>query len=181
MKQIENPKQGASVKQIGTGMIIMGWLLALLLLTFFFDSILKDRANPNNAKVVEQQRGNQELVLRENANRQYVASGTLNGVATEFLVDTGASQIAISIELANRANLELGEVISVQTAGGVVQAWITRAREINIGPLRFTDVAVLVTEGLDNQALLGMNALSGVDFSREDGLLILQQRGFDQR
>ncbi len=164
-----------SVRQLGAGMIVLGWAMALLLLFWVFDSLLAHRANPNNAASVQDQSENSELILQANYNNQYVATGQLSGVPADFLLDTGATLVAVPFPLAQAAGLELGRSVSVETASGVAEARLTTIPEIEIGPLLFRDVSAVAIEGLGGQVLLGMNALADLTIIQQGSQLILRQ------
>ena len=165
------------VRQIGTGMIIAGWLIAFALIAYAFDGIVSKQINPNDERSVTSQRGNSELVLRANRQNQYLATGLLNGVTAEFLLDTGASRVAVSTALARAAGLELGRPVAVETAAGITTAYTTVVPRIDLGPLEFRNIDAVVIDDLRGYVLLGMNALSDLTFIQRDDRLVLRTQG----
>jgi aspartyl protease family protein len=90
-------------------MTIAAWALALGLLTWLFAGFLERRDNPNLDAVGSlTQEGARELVLRRNPSGHYIAKGRINGHPVSFLVDTGATDVAVPEGLARRIGLELG-------------------------------------------------------------------------
>ena len=164
----------SDLRRSGWWLTVAGWSLGFVLLVMFFGGYLDRRRNPNSLTVVQAQSDNGVLELRANQNGQYLATGTINGIVVEFLLDTGATDVALSEEMAALANIAKERATMVQTAGGLSQAWQARAERIVIGPLAFNDVRVLIVEGLSGAVLLGMNALQGVTFSQSEGLLLLR-------
>lgn len=160
----------------GGWMMALGWALAMLLLTLIFNGLLEDRQNPNRLSVLQNQTGGR-LSLRANHNGQYFAEGRMNGVPVKFLLDTGATTVAVSPKVAERAGLRLGASVAVQTAAGTAAAHATRIRRLELGHLLFTDLAAVVIPDGSDVVLLGMNALGELDMTQEDGKLILQKPG----
>ncbi|MDM5148115.1 TIGR02281 family clan AA aspartic protease [Candidatus Persebacteraceae bacterium Df01] len=154
-------------------MIVLGWSVALLLLTMLFNGYLNERANPNRITVLSKQSG--ELVLHANNLGHYLAEGYLNGLQVTFLLDTGATQIAVPKSIAARAGLNPGTIVGVQTAAGPANAHNTRIRRINVGQLQFSDMRGVIIPSGDNMVLLGMNALGDLDIIQRDGALILKK------
>ena len=88
----------------------------------------------------------------------FYLTGRINGTDVAFLVDTGASTIAIGETLAQQ--LDLGPCRSRQysTAAGTVRGCEASASEVEVAGLRLSDVPVAVLPGADT-VLLGMNVL----------------------
>ena len=162
---------------LGRGMMVMAWVLLLVLLAGLFQGVLEQRVNPNAEPRVEVAvDGAQEVVLRRNAQGHYVVSGEIDGRPVVFLVDTGATDVALPEGLAVRLGLRrLGGGIS-RTANGPVAVWRTRLREVSIGPLRVRDVpaSIVPSMGEDDQVLLGMSVLKRLDLTQREGRLTLR-------
>jgi aspartyl protease family protein len=67
------------------------------------------------------------IELQRGSDGHFHWPGTLNGIAVDFLVDTGATGTAIPQGLAERAGLVAEGSMRSSTAGGVVQGTIARA------------------------------------------------------
>ncbi len=92
----------------------------------------------------------------------YYLSAKVNGVATDFVVDTGATDIVLTRDAARAAGLELDELAYVgraQTANGEVRTAPVRLREISVGPISDSNLRAWVNEGEMDQSLLGMSYL----------------------
>ncbi|MEK8016693.1 MAG: hypothetical protein VSS75_007475 [Candidatus Parabeggiatoa sp.] len=79
-----------SSQGLGKGMIYAAWLLALGLLTLFFNHFLDKENNPNQELTTRAyQDGSHEVILQRNRNGHYVASGTINGKPVVFFWTRG--------------------------------------------------------------------------------------------
>ena len=97
----------------------------------------------------------------------------VNGRAVEFLVDTGATRSALPGPMAERLGLERQGEVRSSTAGGVVQGWEARVDLALEGGLQAERLRVTVLPGLA-APLLGMDVLSRLHFSQQDGVLRLE-------
>ena len=93
---------------------------------------------------------------------QYWVNGDVNGAIVPFLVDTGASQVALRLQDATAAGVrerDLVYSVTVQTANGETRAAPVRLRALQVGPITLRDVdALVVRDGL-SVSLLGMSFL----------------------
>jgi clan AA aspartic protease (TIGR02281 family) len=124
-----------------------------------------------------EQEAPRELVLRRQASGQYLAQGYVNGVAARFLVDTGATTVAIPAELASRAGLRQGRQQIANTAGGQTVAYQTTVAELRVGDLSARNVrAHVVPELAGHYVLLGMSFLVGYDLHQGGERLVIRER-----
>ncbi len=94
---------------------------------------------------------------------QFAIDATVDGVAVHFLLDTGASGIALSKRDAGRLGLDAKDLRYTgifSTANGTTRAAPVTLDSIAIGPLSATNVSAWVNEGDLDQSLLGMSYLS---------------------
>ena len=154
-------------------MAALAWLVIAVGFFWFFAHWDQQQHNPNPARVVDRQQG--ELVLKRNIAGHYVAAGEINGEAVTFLVDTGASQVALGQSLAKTLRLKQGMPLTLQTANGPVAGYQTRLDRVRIGPLEAREVRAVVTEGIrDDTVLLGMTFLKRVEFTQRGDTLVLK-------
>ncbi|MGB5427904.1 MAG: TIGR02281 family clan AA aspartic protease, partial [Gammaproteobacteria bacterium] len=85
----DTDQTAASTKTIGRGMVIAAWIILLLLLTVFFNDHLDRQNNPNRQLATITTGGTPEVQLQRNRHGHYVASGSINGPAVDFMLDTG--------------------------------------------------------------------------------------------
>ena len=117
--------------------------------------------------------------LKASQGGHYIVSAEINGTSVTVLVDTGATQVALSYEDAADIGLRPGSLdynVPVSTANGIAQAARVRIDQISIDGIEVEDVDGLVLpEGALRGTLLGMSFLSRLDsFKIEDGVLILK-------
>ncbi|QPF71928.1 clan AA aspartic protease [Roseateles sp. DAIF2] len=113
------------------------------------------------------------IVLQRGADGHFHWPGRINGVAVDFLVDTGASSTALPQELAERAGLKALGAVRSHTAGGVAQGWMARADVELQGGVRAQQLPVTVLPQL-GAPLLGMDLLSKLRFTQGDGRLTIE-------
>ena len=118
------------------------------------------------------------VVLEQQRSGHYVAEGEINGQAVTFLVDTGATDVALPESVARALGLEFGPRVRVMTAAGPSTAWMTRLNEVKVGGIRRTNVRATITSGEFDGVLLGMSFLKHYSLQQQDGKLIIKQ---DQR
>ena len=110
----------------------------------------------------------------------YKTGGLINGKSVEFLVDTGATVIAMSRPAADRLQIqyrETGTPIQVSTASQLQKAWKVKLNSVTVGgiTLHRVDGTVIDTEH-DQAILLGMSFLNRVKFSQDQGLVVLEAK-----
>lgn len=110
------------------------------------------------------------IEIRRGSDGHYHWPGSVNGVAVDFLVDTGATTTALPRSLAQRAGLRSEGHMTSSTAGGLVRGEVARANIALEGGVRATGVRVAVLPGLE-APLLGMDLLSRLHWTQRGGIL----------
>ena len=171
------PNQKPPGRSIGKGMLIVSFSLGLVALTIFFDGVLQSQSNPNNEpEFNETDNGIREVVLQRNRQGHYVANGTINGVPVTFLLDTGATDVAIPADIARKAGLKQGYINQAATANGIIQVYSTTLDELQLGNIRLHDIKASITPSMGGETiLLGMSALKQVEFTQRGSNLTLRQ------
>ncbi|MGX5172964.1 retropepsin-like aspartic protease family protein [Aliikangiella sp. IMCC44653] len=109
----------------------------------------------------------------------YFTSGLINGVATQFLVDTGASHVAMNESTAQSIGLNYrqnGVPSIVLTASGRARAWEVVLNQVNVGGIQLSQVSGMVIQGAGpDQVLLGMSFLSRVKMENKGETLHLSK------
>ena len=119
--------------------------------------------------------GSAMVVLEQDRNGHYLAEGQINGRSVTFLVDTGATDVALPESMARALGLEFGPRVKVMTAAGPANAWVTRLNEVTIGGLRRENVRATITDGEFNGILLGMSFLRHYSLQQQDGELVIRE------
>jgi aspartyl protease family protein len=163
-------------RRLGKGMWIVMWLLVLGLLTLVFDSMLEKQRNPNTEPTSYSDGAVREVVLQRNRYGHYIANGTINGSQVEFLLDTGATSVAVPADIASRLGLREGAQVQFQTANGSTYGYLTWLDHVGLGEIRLDDVRASINPSMDGDSvLLGMTFLKHLEFTQRGDTLILRQ------
>ncbi|KSR38915.1 retropepsin-like aspartic protease family protein [Pseudomonas aeruginosa] len=169
-------RQGAPGQRLGRIMLVLAWIAGLALATRYFGLWEDRQRNPNQTPQSIHGDGYVELRLASSRQGHYLLNGQVNGEAVTFLLDTGATQVAVPQALAERLALERGAPITLSTANGRATGWRTRLDRLQLGDIRLSGVAALIVPGMDgDEVLLGMSALKQLEFTQRDGTLVLRQ------
>lgn len=159
-------------------MVGAAWIAALIFLTYLFQQFLDGQYNPNQALDETLQPGEiREVVLERNAQGHYVANGLINGQRATFLLDTGATDVAIPESLADRLRLPRQTGGFSQTANGRVAVWGTTLNTVQLGVIRLNHVRATIVPSMqaDAPVLLGMSFLKQLELIQREGRLTLRQ------
>ena len=121
----------------------------------------------------------QSISISADAQGQYRVQGFINQRPASFLVDTGASVVAMSSEHAVSLGIDyqMGQRGSVVTAQGEVAARFITLPSVNIGGVQAHNVAATVIDGrYPVEILLGMSFLNQVEMRNTGGVLTLRRR-----
>jgi aspartyl protease family protein len=119
------------------------------------------------------------VTLYSNPAGHYLTEGQINGATLKFLVDTGASTIALNGGDAKYAGIDYkkGERIAMSTANGQVIGYRVVVNTLKMGSLILNQVDAVVLEGGSPPVvLLGMSALNRLDMKREGIALTLTKK-----
>ena len=123
--------------------------------------------------------GGSSVVLSPDTRGQYVTVGAVNGKAVRFLVDTGATWVALGTKLANQLGIPYrhGRAITVSTANGKVSAFVIVLDSVRVGGLTLDQVEAAVTDGMNDWdgVLLGMSFIGRLSMLRDGQSLRLSQ------
>lgn len=155
-------------------MIILGWALLFAVVMYFFHHMFYVPEVSRSMAFVED--GRKKVSIEADAFGHYSSHGNINGVPVVFVLDTGASEVALPREVANAAGLELGRELEARTANGTARAWATRIERLEFAGLGFRNVKAIVLENMDEEMVLfGMNAIRGLDMAQSGGVLVLSR------
>jgi aspartyl protease family protein len=122
--------------------------------------------------------GAQTVTLSAGHGGHFMADGQVNGGSMRFVVDTGATSIAIPASDANRLRIDYqrGRRVSTQTANGVAPAYLITLDTVRIGGIELNNVEAIVIEQGLAIGLLGNSFLSRTEMRREGQTMILTKR-----
>jgi len=117
--------------------------------------------------------------LRRSNDGHFYVRAEADGATIRFMVDTGASMVALTQSDAERIGIDVAELsftIPVRTANGMTRAAAIRIGEMRVGAITMTDVrAAVMSDASLGASLLGMSFLERLDgFSFEGDTLVLQ-------
>jgi aspartyl protease family protein len=118
------------------------------------------------------------VTLAPDASGHYITLGSINGQAIRFMVDTGATAVALGLSDARRLgiNYRAGTPIRMRTANGIGQGYQVRLESVTLGNLRLSGIDAVVMEAELPIALLGMSFLNRTDMRQDAGNLVLTRR-----
>ena len=153
----------------GRVMFLLTWIILLFLLFVFFYYYEKA-----DSKVYLST--HHEFILSADSAGHYRLKGRINELPVEFLVDTGATLVAIPQNIAERLHLNGKYPVTIATANGEVSGSLTRLEQLSFGEFVLLDVkAVIIPASTDETVLLGMNVLSQFNMQQEDKRLLLKK------
>jgi len=120
----------------------------------------------------------QSVTLAADARGHFITEGAINGNPVRFLVDTGATVVALSAAEAVRLGIDYrkGQRGMSSTAGGMVPTYRVRLDSVRLGGIEISGVdGVVLEHGLDI-ALLGMSFLNRVEMQRDGHTMVLIRR-----
>lgn len=121
-----------------------------------------------------------QLSIAQGQGGHYWVAGSINGQPVQFLVDTGATSVAINEIQARRLGIDYrvgGRQIAVSTASGTAKAWRINLNSVKVGTIDVLGVeAVVVEGGSPSEALLGMSFLGRVSWREDQGVLKLESK-----
>lgn len=176
-KDATDPSNNNPTRSMGLGMTVIAWVILLGMLVVYFTGEEKRQANPNQQPNTEIIDGQQTLVLQANRQNHFVVTGKVNGSKAMLLLDTGATRVAVPEDMAQALGLVKGRPGYAQTANGQVRTYSTRIDRLEMGNIVLLNVAADINPGMNgmNGLLLGMSALSQIEFTQRDGQLFLTQ------
>jgi len=80
---------------MGKNMMIIAWIIAIALATWFFGNLEEERYNPNQSPSSFSERDIVKVELERNRYGHYVTTGVIDNQEVVFLLDTGATRVAI--------------------------------------------------------------------------------------
>jgi aspartyl protease family protein len=122
--------------------------------------------------------GSGTIVMTGDNQGHFYATGSVNGTAVRFLVDTGATMVSLGAGDARRIGLDFnrGQKGMTQTANG--QALVSKVKldTVRIGDVTLHNVDALIHQNEMPVALLGMSFLNRMEMQRDGNTMTLRKR-----
>jgi aspartyl protease family protein len=122
---------------------------------------------------------NSPVSLYADSQGHFSGNLSINGASLKYLVDTGASTVALNSGDAKFAKIdyEKGEKAQASTANGVIEVYLVKLNTLKIGTIILNNVEATVHEGgSPSVVLLGMSALNKLDMKRENSIMTLTKK-----
>ncbi len=139
--------------------------------TSFSQDFSKNETSVNSPK--------KSLNLLRQPDGMYRVRGTINNISVMFLVDTGATSIAMNHLTAQKIGVPFrtGEKIRAATASGIVEAFRVNLSSVRVGDLELKNVEGAVIVGSQpDQVLLGMSFLGQFKIEHNGANMIIEPR-----
>lgn len=157
-------------RQLGAAFLVVGWIAAIALVAMLLNHAVFGTKKPS---ISETDAGKQITITRD-SDSHFRIKGSINGIPVTFLIDTGATSVAVSTELASKAHLTKQAELTAETASGNSMGYFTMIDTLNIGGVDVHNIsAVIIPDYPSNQALLGMNVLSKFIIQQQDNIMVL--------
>ena len=115
-----------------------------------------------------------------NQRGMFLSIGSINGQAIRFLVDTGATTVAMSSVQAKKLNINYrldGKPTTARTASGIAKAYQVNLNSVKVGEIEQKNVVGLVIDGaFPKEILLGMSFLNRLKVEKTGGAMTLESR-----
>ena len=123
-------------------------------------------------------RNSKRVTLMADSRGHFVNSGTINGQVMQYMVDTGASTVAIGRTDADRMGLQYqnGQQVRMGTANGVGQGWRIKLDSVRIGDVEVFGVDAVITSQPMTYVLLGNSFLTEFQMTRINDQMVLEKR-----
>ncbi|CAM3789740.1 retropepsin-like aspartic protease family protein [Rheinheimera salexigens] len=172
-----NNRRINSSKGFAKGFSIIAWLLLMAMLYLFFQDAIDAQLNPNqqlNSSIGT--KGEVRTVLIRNRAGHYVGTALVNQHPIDFMLDTGATTVAITVEAARQLGMPQGQAMQVNTANGLTTAYRSQIAQLQLGDIILYNIPASIVPNLaGTEILLGMSALKQLEFHQQGNQLTLIQ------
>ncbi len=154
-------------------MMLLFWVLLMAVGTWWVHSGWQAMLHPNT-HILDAAEPGKPLTLKRNRAGHFEAPGFINGHAVTFLLDTGATYVAVPAHLADELELEPGRSTWFHTANGRVKGALTHLDEVRLGGIHMADVQGSISpESEQDVVLLGMSFLGLLNIQIQQGEMTL--------
>jgi aspartyl protease family protein len=119
-----------------------------------------------------------KIVLTAGSGGHFLTPGAINGRPTQFLVDTGATSVSMSVQEAERLGIDYkkGQLGRSSTANGTVTTYLVKLASVRIGDVEVYDIDGNVVPAGMPYILLGNSFLTRFQMTRQNDQLVLERR-----
>ena len=122
--------------------------------------------------------GNTRIVLPAGSGGHFMTQGAINGRTVTFMLDTGATSVALSAADAERIGLvyKNGAPVQVSTANGIVTGYRVRLDSVRVGDVDVAGVDAVVSPQSMPYVLLGNSFINRFSMRRDSDQMVLEKR-----
>ena len=122
--------------------------------------------------------GGREIVIAAGPGGHFITAGSINGRSVRFMVDTGATVLALGRDEAQRLGLDLSTARPAvsETANGPITVQMITLTRVRVGDVEVANVAAMVVPAAMPYVLLGNSFLTRFQMRRENDVMRLEQR-----
>ncbi|WP_422823165.1 retropepsin-like aspartic protease family protein [Variovorax ureilyticus] len=122
--------------------------------------------------------GGTRIVLPVSSGGHFLTQGAINGRTVSFMLDTGATAVAMSMADAQRIGLDYtkGTPVQMNTANGVAPGYRVRLNSVRVGDVEVYDVDAVVSQQPMPYILLGNSFISRFSMRRDADQMVLEKR-----
>lgn len=122
--------------------------------------------------------GSSRIVLNADSSGHFISQGRINGQLMQYMVDTGATTMAIGAPEAERMGIvyKTGKPGNYSTANGIVQGWRIQLDTVRIGDVELIGLDAVVLPVSMPYVLLGNNFLARFMMTRSNEQMVLERR-----
>jgi aspartyl protease family protein len=122
--------------------------------------------------------GGSRIVLNADSRGHFMTPGAINGRTVSFMLDTGATTVAMSAADATRIGLDFqkGTPVQMNTANGIAQGYRLRLSSVRVGDVEVYDVEAIVSQQPMPYVLLGNSFIGRFSMRRDAEQLVLEKR-----
>lgn len=119
-----------------------------------------------------------KIVLTAGDGGHFLAQGSINGKAVQFMVDTGATAVAMGAAEANRMGIDYttGRPVRMNTANGQTLGYLLTLNTVRIGDVEVQNVEAIVSKQAMPYVLLGNSFLTRFSMRRDNDQMVLERR-----
>lgn len=122
--------------------------------------------------------GGKRIVLNASSGGHFMTQGAINGRSVNFMLDTGATAVALSAADAQRIGLDFskGQPVRLNTANGTARGWHLRLSSVRVGDVEVYDIDAVVSEQPMPFVLLGNSFINRFSMRRDADQMVLEKR-----
>lgn len=118
------------------------------------------------------------IVLTSDSRGHFISDGRINNQSMRFMVDTGATTMALSAADADRMNIDYkaGQPVNMSTANGNTQGWRIKLSSVRVGDVEIREVDAVIVPMAMPYVLLGNSFLTQFQMTRTNDQMVLERR-----